>query len=90
MDLIVKETSIKLSHLSEKIVVITGKFLDFSRNDLKNILEEMGAKVVSSISAKTDFLLAGDEAGSKFDKAKDLGITIIPESDLDGFLKNND
>ena len=90
MDLIVKETSIKFSHLSEKIVVITGKFLDFSRNDLKNILEEMGAKVVSSVSAKTDFLLTGDEAGSKLDKAKDLGITIIPESDLDGFLENND
>ena len=73
-----------------KIVVITGKFLDFSRDDLKSILEEMGAKVVSSVSAKTDFLLTGDEAGSKLDKAKDLGITIILERDLDGFLDNND
>jgi len=55
-----------------------------TRDEAKEILEKMGAKIVSSVSSKTDFVLAGESAGSKLDKAKSLNIQII---DLD-YLKN--
>ena len=69
---------------TDKSVVLTGTLDGMSRDDAKEILEKMGAKVVGSVSSKTDFVLAGENAGSKLDKANSLGINII---DLD-FLKN--
>jgi DNA ligase (NAD+) len=67
-----------------KTVVLTGTLDNMSRDEAKAILETMGAKVSGSVSAKTDFVLAGESAGSKLDKAISLGVTVI---DLD-FLKD--
>ncbi len=58
--------------------VITGT-LSRPRDEIKKTLEDAGGKVTSSISAKTDYLIAGEEAGSKLDKAKELGVTILDE-----------
>ena len=68
-----------------KKVVLTGTLPTYSRDDASKILESMGAQVVSSVSKKTDFVLAGSDAGSKLTKAKELGVTIIDEE----FFKNN-
>ncbi|MEZ4813814.1 MAG: NAD-dependent DNA ligase LigA [Bdellovibrionota bacterium] len=68
--------------LNEKTVVITGT-LSIDRSAMKKKLQNMGAKVTDSVSKKTDYLLAGENAGSKADKAKDLGVKIISELDLD-------
>ena len=65
-----------------KSVVLTGTLNGMSRDEASEILEKMGAKVVSSVSSKTDFVLAGDNAGSKLTKAKNLGIAIIGFEDL--------
>ena len=67
-----------------KTVVLTGTLDNMSRDEAKTILESMGAKVSGSVSAKTDFVLAGESAGSKLDKALALGVKVI---DLE-FLKN--
>jgi NAD-dependent DNA ligase (contains BRCT domain type II) len=56
-----------------KIFVITGSFTDFKREDIKAQLEDYGAKVSGSVSKKTNYVIAGSEAGSKLDKAQELG-----------------
>ena len=75
------------SHLDGIKIVITGSFANFSRDELKDIIKSKGGIPSSSISAKTDFLLYGEKAGSKYKKALDLGIELIDETKLTEFLK---
>lgn len=75
----------KTSIFTAKIVVITGS-LSKPRDEFKALLESMGAKVSSSVSAKTDFLLCGKDAGSKLEKAKALGIKILSEEEFNSLL----
>ena len=79
---------IKTSHLTDKIIVVTGKLSNYSRETLKLKLENLGAKVANSISKKTDYLIAGSDSGTKLSKAKQLNIDIISDSDLDSFINN--
>ncbi len=65
-----------------KTIVITGTLQAFGRKELAEKLEELGAKVSGSVSKKTDILIAGEEAGSKLDKAISLGITVWDEAAL--------
>ena len=64
-----------------KTVVITGT-MSKSRDEIKLFLEDLGAKVSSSVSKKTDFLIYGEDAGSKYDKALALNIKIINEEEI--------
>ncbi len=70
------------SVFTNKTIVLTGTLENYTRPDLTKILLAMGANVTSSVSKKTDMVIAGSEAGSKLDKAKQLGIRIIEESEL--------
>ena len=65
-----------------KTVVITGTLEHFARSELSEQLEGLGAKVAGSISKRTDILVAGEKAGSKLTKARDLGIEIWDEAKL--------
>lgn len=67
---------------SGKTVVITGTFAFMTRNEIKSILADHGANVTGSVSKKTDLVLVGENPGSKFDKANELGIQIINEDEL--------
>jgi DNA ligase (NAD+) len=78
---VVTSSSVKQGEISGKSFVITGT-LSIGRDEMKAILEANGAKVVSSVSKKTDFLLYGDEAGSKLEKARELGVKTINEMQL--------
>lgn len=65
-----------------KTIVLTGTLVHFQRNELKDLLESMGAKVTGSVSAKTDLVIAGESAGSKLDKARELNIEVWDEARL--------
>ena len=65
-----------------KTVVLTGTLTQMGRNEAKKLLQDMGAKVSGSVSAKTDFVIAGDAAGSKLTKAQELGVTILTEEEF--------
>ena len=70
------------SPLADKIFVVTGTLEGFTRAEVKNLISKLGGKVTSAVSSKTDYLLAGENAGSKLTKAQELGIRIISENDL--------
>jgi DNA ligase (NAD+) len=61
-------------------IVVTGSLIDFTRDGASEAITSRGGKASSSVSAKTDYLVAGDAAGSKLDKAQELGITILDEA----------
>lgn len=65
-----------------KTVVLTGTLTQMGRNEAKALLQEMGAKVSGSVSAKTDFVIAGDAAGSKLTKAQELGVAVLTEEEF--------
>lgn len=65
-----------------KTFVLTGTLPTYSRNEASAIIESFGGKTSSSVSKKTDYVLAGEEAGSKLKKAADLGITVIDEDEF--------
>lgn len=74
------------SPVAGKKIVLTGTLANYTRDEAKEILERMGAKVQGSVSAKTDIVLAGADAGSKLTKANELGIKIWSEQDFDNLL----
>jgi DNA ligase (NAD+) len=67
-----------------KIVVLTGTLAALTRDEAKDRIESAGGKVTGSVSKKTDFVVAGEEAGSKLDRAKELGVRVLDEKE---FLK---
>ncbi|WP_430788428.1 NAD-dependent DNA ligase LigA [Virgibacillus flavescens] len=73
---------------SGKTVVLTGKMQSFTRSEAKAAVEQMGGSVTGSVSKKTDYLIAGEDAGSKLDKAQELGIEIWSEQQLREVLGN--
>jgi DNA ligase (NAD+) len=73
--------------LAGKTFVLTGTLPTLSRDDAKALIEEAGGKVSGSVSKKTHFVVAGTEAGSKLDKARELGVTVLDEAGLRDILK---
>ena len=80
-------TVIENNLLNGKRVVLTGTLEKYTRDEAKTILERMGAKPQSSVSAKTDIVIAGAAAGSKLSDAEKLGVTIWSESDFENAIK---
>jgi DNA ligase (NAD+) len=72
--------------LAGKTVVLTGTLPTLTRDEAKDMLEAAGAKVAGSVSKKTDYVVAGAEAGSKLDKAQELGVAILDEQGLKDLL----
>ena len=69
-----------------KTIVLTGKLVELTRNEAKEYLEKLGAKVTGSVTTKTDLVLAGEKAGSKLVKAEQLGIKVISEEEFISML----
>ena len=94
IDALLKQISIQTadgvtveSDVSGKKIVLTGTLTNYGRDAAREILERMGAHVQSSVSPKTDIVLAGADAGSKLSRANELGITVWTEDDFESAMK---
>jgi len=74
------------SKLAGKTFVLTGSLAKYSRDQAKKLIEDAGGKVTGSVSKKTDYVVAGTDAGSKLDKAKELGVSVIDEKEMETLL----
>jgi DNA ligase (NAD+) len=69
--------------LAGKTFVLTGTLAKYSRDEAKKLIEDAGGRVSGSVSKKTDYVVAGSDAGSKLDKAKELGVPVIEEAEME-------
>lgn len=81
------EETVKENRFDGKVFVLTGTLTAFKRSEASKIIESLGGKTSSSVSKKTDYVLAGEDAGSKLQKATELGVTIISEEDFAQMIK---
>ncbi|MGE3808696.1 MAG: NAD-dependent DNA ligase LigA [Gemmataceae bacterium] len=72
--------------LTGKTLVVTGTLKKYQREDIEALIRDFGGKAAGSVSKKTDYLIAGEKAGSKLDKAKELGIPILSEEDFEKLI----
>jgi DNA ligase (NAD+) len=73
--------------LAGKTFVLTGTLTKYTRDEAKRMIEDAGGRVSGSVSKKTDYVVAGRDAGSKLDKAKELGVTVIEEKEMEGLVR---
>jgi DNA ligase (NAD+) len=78
---VVQKKEAKNNPFKDKVIVLTGS-MSQSRNEIKEMLEELGAKVTGSVSKKTDYVIYGEDAGSKYDKALKLGVKTLTEEQM--------
>jgi DNA ligase (NAD+) len=68
--------------LAGKTIVVTGTLVHFKRDEIEGLIHDLGGKPAGSVSKKTDFVVAGEKAGSKLDKAKQLGVKVLTEEEF--------
>jgi len=73
--------------LSGKTFVLTGTLANYSRDEAKKMIEDAGGRVSGSVSKKTDYVVAGSDAGSKLDKARELKVAVIDEKEMEALLR---
>jgi DNA ligase (NAD+) len=73
--------------LAGKIFVFTGAMSRFGRKEAQELVERLGGRASGSVSKKTDYVIAGEEAGSKLEKARELGVTVLSEEEFEQLLK---
>jgi DNA ligase (NAD+) len=73
--------------LTGKTFVLTGTLSQYSRDEARKLIEDAGGKVTGSVSKKTDYVIAGTDAGSKLDKARELGVNVIDENEMQKLLR---
>ncbi|MEA1963181.1 MAG: NAD-dependent DNA ligase LigA [Patescibacteria group bacterium] len=79
--------SMQQSDFTGKVFVLTGALNGLTRNEAKAKIRELGGKIASSVSKNTDFVVAGENPGSKFNKAKDLGVNVVSEDDFSKMIE---
>lgn len=91
VNMVAEDTGIsKTDSLAGLTFVLTGKLQEYTRSQLATQLRELGAHVASSVSKNTDYVVAGEKAGSKLAKAQELGVKVLAESDLREFFSKYD
>jgi DNA ligase (NAD+) len=72
--------------LEGKTLVVTGTLIRYTRDEIQEIIARHGGRAASSVSKKTDYVVAGENPGSKLDKARQLGVPILTEAEFDQLL----
>lgn len=90
LNFVSEKKEIKKSSLTDKTFVLTGTLSGFSREEAASLITSLGGKVTSSVSKNTDFVVAGEKAGSKLSKAEALGVKVIDEKTFRDMLKENE
>jgi DNA ligase (NAD+) len=80
------ETTATAGPLSGKSIVVTGTLEKYSREEIESLIARFGGRATSSVSKSTDFVVAGEKAGSKLDKAQKLGVRVISEAEFDEMI----
>jgi len=88
---LVEEARVKPSErggpdLTGQTFVVTGTLQKYSREDIESLIKELGGKPTGSVSKNTDYVVAGDKAGSKLDKAHSLGVKVLTEAEFDKLI----
>ena len=73
--------------LLDKTFVVTGKLTKYTRDEIQDLIRQHGGKTSSSVSAKTDYLVAGEKAGSKLAKAEKLGVQVLSEDGFEALIR---
>lgn len=92
-----RDSGVKLTHekkarpkgaadLSGKTFVVTGTLARYGREEIEGLIKQLGGKASGSVSKKTDYLVAGEKAGSKLEKARELGVTVLTEDEFDKLI----
>ena len=76
----------KSSGIAGKTLVVTGTLKKYKRDEIEDLIRQLGAKTAGSVSKKTDYVVAGEEAGSKLDKANQLGVRVLTEEEFDQLI----
>ena len=66
--------------------MVTGTLKNYERSEIENLIKEHGGKATGSVSKKTDYVIYGEKAGSKLDKAKELGVAVLTEEQFDALI----
>ena len=82
-----EDVELRDDRFAGKTFVLTGTLEKYTRDEASEIIEKFGGKTSSSVSKKTSYVLAGEEAGSKLTKAQDLGVTIISEQEFESMIE---
>ena len=91
-----KQANVNMNYLKEesiderfygKVFVLTGTLEKYTRDEASEIIEKFGGKTSGSVSKKTDYVLVGEDAGSKLRKANELGVKVITEEDFQTMIK---
>jgi DNA ligase (NAD+) len=86
LDMSEKKVHLENAKLAGKAFVVTGTLLKYTRDEIQDRIKSLGGRAASSVSKKTDYLIAGENAGSKLTKAEKLGITILSEDEFDALV----
>ena len=83
---VVKPEAAAELQLAGKTLVVTGTLKTYKRDEIEALIPRLGGRASGSVSKKTDYVVAGEEAGSKLEKAKELGIAVLTEEEFDRLI----
>ena len=79
-------TASDIGDLSGKTFVVTGTLERYSRDEIERLIKQLGGKATGSVSKKTDYVVAGENAGSKLEKAHQLGVPVLSEAQFEKLI----
>lgn len=88
MDEGARKAGTEAGRFAGKVFVVTGTLVKYTRDEIHKLIETNGGRATSSVSAKTDYLIAGDKAGSKLEKARSLNVPVLTESEFESLIQS--